>query len=290
MRNEKTLDELVAEAKMKRKMYAEGSLDDFSAKLGEIDNIDMNLDSGSESTSNKSKSSPTDDFKMPDLNISEDIGGLDEHKSADSTSMDLGDMAGLDDTVDLNLDELDSLADDNGDVSGAIDDSMYDLSDEDLDSMINGIDGGTGDEVAGEENGGDESTLNVSDEEDGADDSIDLEELSADGQPVNALDPKDEANRKKRYIGIMKRLYDTYNEKIKKFDNLNLPLDKERIFEPIFNDYRAVHTLLSEYVLGDMATDESLKIMKKITDFNIMYIILDDRIKTVTEYLKNPKK
>lgn len=280
MARSKALDALLN--KGKNKYYSEVELDDLTSAINSIDKID---NAPVDEPSSKSKNKPTDDIPSLelDLNISDELNNIkpstdmDEISSIDSKEMDFEDIGEI---PDLDLGELD-------DEMTTPTDDIAAMPDADLDGMINSL-GGL-DDTGLEDNGNED--VSVSDQEDGPDDDIGIDDdIATDESAVAALSPEDELKRKNQCINIMKKIYETYRDKVNRFKELQLPYDKERIYKPIFDKYIKVFDLLSEYILKEMKKDESFKLMRRIVDFNTLFTILDHRLKMVNDWIQQMKK
>lgn len=289
------LDIAMAKLRGRRLLVAEATLDEFDAHMSSIDNIDMDL-SGGDNSSGKPKSSSASNpsMDMPDLNISDDIssiGGMDDaDASAASTNASYDDIGSLDD---INLDDIGDTAADDGGVTDDINEAGGDMSTSEIDAMMKEFNDSTSAVGATDPNApGNPDDPAVSDAQDGDDDYIGVEDDNAsDGTaPVSALSPEDEAIRRVRFIKIIEKMRDIYKGKIKKFKDFELPTDKEKIYGPVLTSYQDTFDLLEEYILGKMKTDDSFMIMKRIVDYNALFTIINERVVTLTELIKKYAK
>lgn len=263
-----------------RILYSEVELDDLTSAL-DTSGLDTNLDTEPAIPIKKEKiETPPPDIHNTDfdLNISDDMTDLDNHTaSMDSTDLDFEDVG---DIGELDMDELE-------DTDTGVTEDIGDASNiDDLDGMIGDLNTEIGgDDVDGEEQPVDENgvpiddDLSLADTEDGEEDS-----------PVSALSPEEELARKKRFIGIIKKLYGIYGDKIARFDTIQMPLDKERIYKPILDKYTTVYDLLREYILTKMKIDDSFLLMKRIVDFNTLFTILEHKLSIVNKWVKEMGK
>lgn len=265
-------------------LYGEAELDDLTAALDDS-SLDTNLDVANEplkpapsKSSGRSNISATDTGGDFDLNISDDLNSLSDmsNSSEDSRSVDFEDIG---DIPDLNIDDLDGID------GGVTEDVAANVNDDDIDGMISDLGNEMGLDVENDNTENPDETnepdedLDVIDTEDGEEDS-----------PVSALSPDEEAGRKRRFIGILEKLYNIYGDKIKKFDTIQMPLDKERVYRPILDKYCGVYELLKEYILTKMVTDDSFIMMKRIVDFNTLFAILEHKLAMVNQWVKEMAK
>ena len=264
------------------RLFGEASLDDFN--IGSMDDIDTSLDDGAGGGSSKTTTAP-DDLSIPDA-PSFDGRDLDISMSTDptdnnDTSLDFED---IDKIPEMSDDDIAALADDTPDVTGDI---SGDMSDDDLDKMINGLD----DEISGnteKDNNDENNSYDPNANDDTIEDST--EDDQADDLTIRSSSPELESSRKYRLVKTMEKLYNTYGDKIKKFDSLQLPLDKERIYKLTFDRYVWVFDLMKDYIEGSMSSDDSFTLTNRIVQFATLFSILDTRLKLIKEHINSMQK